>query len=219
MTAALTQRLRDATRDLHTAAERAGLMPALLRGDLPREDYVRLLRNLHALYTTLEDRLERHAGHPCIAPLRVKGLERGAALAADLDALHGSGWQRLPLAAAMRAYCGHLDALAQAETVRLAAHVYVRYLGDLSGGQLLRGIVARSFGLAGEQGTAFYAFGSEADVRALKAALKAGLDSMRCNEAQQVGIVDEARDSFARHVALFEELAPAVQPSRSLPAA
>jgi heme oxygenase len=42
---------------------------------------------------------------------------------------------------------------------------------------------------------------------------------MPCEEAEQTAIVDEARDSFARHVALFEELAPPVQPSTSLPAA
>lgn len=205
----LTQRLRGATRDLHTAAERAGLMPTLLRGELPRADYARLLRNLHALYATLEERLERHAGHPCIAPLRVPGLSRSAALAADLDALHGSAWQRLPLAVAMQAYCRRLDSLTQSRTARLAAHVYVRYLGDLAGGQLLRGIVIRALGLEGERGAAFYAFGSEAEVRALQAALKAGLDRIPCSEPEQGAIVDEARDSFARHIALFEELAPA----------
>jgi heme oxygenase (biliverdin-producing, ferredoxin) len=215
----LTERLRAATRALHVAAERAGVMPALLRGELARERYVLLLRNLHALYASLEQALTQQAAHPCIASLRLSGLERTGALAADLRALHGHAWPLLPVADATLAYCGRLDLLARSTPERLAAHVYVRYLGDLSGGQLLRGIVMRSLGLADGRGVAFYAFGSDENVTELKVALKDGLDRMPCNEVEQAGIVEEARDSFARHVALFEELARPDQPSRSLPAA
>ena len=194
-------------------------MPALLRGELARERYVLLLRNLHALYAALEGALARHARHPCVEPLRLPDLERTDALRADLDGLHGPRWQQLPLTESMGAYCRHLESAVPSTPALLAAHVYVRYLGDLAGGQLLRAIVKRSMGLAGDSGTAFYAFGDEANVRLLKDHVKQGLDRMPCAEPERALIVDEARASFARHVALFEELANADQPSRSLPAA
>ena len=42
---------------------------------------------------------------------------------------------------------------------------------------------------------------------------------MPCDAAEAAAIVDEARDGFVRHIALFEELDRPRQPSSSLPAA
>ena len=43
----------------------------------------------------------------------------------------------------------------------LLAHAYVRYLGDLSGGQIIGGRIKRAYGLKEQQGTAFYDFSSK----------------------------------------------------------
>ena len=40
----------------------------------------------------------------------------------------------------------------------LVAHAYTRYLGDLSGGQILKKIAQRGMGLQGSEGLAFYEF-------------------------------------------------------------
>ena len=42
----------------------------------------------------------------------------------------------------------------------LLAHAYVRYLGDLSGGQIIGGRIKRAYGLQGQEGIAFYDFSS-----------------------------------------------------------
>ena len=65
----LAQRLRDGTRALHTAAERAGVMPAMLRGTLPAAVFWQMQRNLLPIYQALEDGLQQHAAHPLLAPL------------------------------------------------------------------------------------------------------------------------------------------------------
>ena len=63
----------------------------------------------------------------------------------DLDFLHGPAWRsQLGITAACQDYLYHLQHLSVADPERLVAHAYVRYLGDLSGGQQLKGIVARS---------------------------------------------------------------------------
>ena len=59
----LSTRLRQATQDLHGVAERSGMMPSLLRGQLSRRDYTRLLRNLQLIYAALERGLA-HAPAP-----------------------------------------------------------------------------------------------------------------------------------------------------------
>ena len=92
----------------------------------------------------------------------------------------------------------------------LVAHAYVRYLGDLSGGQILRRVVAESLHLADGTGTAFYEFSGDAAVLADR--FRTRLDSIRADETVVEDIVAEARSAFAFHVSLFEELAAA--PSR-----
>lgn len=207
MTVALAARLRTATQDLHRQVERAGVMPDLLHGRLPRADYLALLRNLHAVYDALEAGLSRHAGHAQLAPLCQPGLPRLDALTRDLDQLHGPDWDRqLPLQPAARAYGEHLRALADDRPPLLAAHAYVRYLGDLSGGQMLARIVAQGLQLPPGQGVAFYDFGPPQQVIERAQAFRAALDRLAPDEASAQALVDEALDAFARHRELFEQL-------------
>lgn len=212
----LSLRLADATRASHRAAERAGFMPSLLRGEIAPATYVLFLRNLHALYDALERALETQAGKQVLAPIQARSLFRADVLAADLDHL-APRWSALPVAAAMRAYVVRIETLARAHPALLAAHAYVRYMGDLSGGQLLRDIVRRALGLRDDRGTNFYAFGSDAP-DALKADFRRGLDALPLGTADLDAIVAEAGDAFARHVELFEELA-VVQSADTGPAA
>ena len=204
-TRTLTSRLKDATRELHHVAEHAGGMSALLRGRVDRPQYCVLLRNFHALYAALEAALDRHAALPLVAPVRVPVLYRTVALAADLRVLHGSGWNELPLAAAMQSYVARLEEIARTQPPLLAAHAYVRYMGDLSGGQILRDVVRRALDLEDGAGTAFYTFAG-GDGREVKDGFRAALDALPVDETLTQEIVSEARDAFSRHVVLFEEL-------------
>lgn len=201
----LSERLRAATAARHRAAEASGIMPRLLAGRLDQASYAALLRNLHALYAALEAALDRHADSPYVSPVRLPALYRAPALGHDLDHLWGPGWPRLPLCRSMRAYLERIGALAAGEPRLLAAHAYVRYLGDLSGGQILRKVVARAFGLRDGQGVAFYSFG-EATAETAKARLRAGLDALPLDAAGADALVTEALDAFERHIQLFLEL-------------
>ena len=203
----LSARLREATRSEHARAERSGIMQALLHGRIERIAYHHLLRNLHALYVVLEDALERHAGAPLLEPVRFPEVYRARALQRDLAFLHGARWEALPVAQSMREYAKHLLRLADDCPGLLAAHAYVRYLGDLSGGQLLRGIVARGLHLADGTGTQFYDFGPATDVATHLHAFRNALNALPAGEAAADGIVAEARAAFERHAQLFEQLA------------
>lgn len=206
MSVPLGQRLREATRTLHTEVERSGLMFKLLRGPLQRADYVALLRNLHAIYSALEGALARHAAHPQLSLLPLHTLVRCESLAQDLTHLHGAGWPQLPLVPAAQQYVLHLEALAEQQPLALAAHAYVRYLGDLNGGQALKRVVAQRLALPPDEAVSFYDFGPAEEVAALILRFRQALEQLAADEAQAASLVQEACAGFQRHRQLFEQL-------------
>ncbi len=203
----LTASLREATRALHIEVERAGVMRLLLRGQLGRADYCALLRNLHAIYDALEAGIQTSRNHAGLARLGCTPMFRSAALANDLTLLHGANWAaELTLVPAAVAYAQHL-AMHGSNPMLLAAHAYVRYLGDLSGGQMLARVVAKSLLLAPGEGVRFYDMGSVDDVARLASEFRAGLNLLVDTEASAQKVVDEACAAFVRHRELFEQLA------------
>jgi heme oxygenase len=200
----LAERLRQATQSIHRVAERSGVIRQLLRGQVEQRVYCALLRNLHALYEALEDELDRHAPLPALAAVRFPALFRSAPLAQDLIYLHGCGWTSLPLAQAMQDYVARIRQLGAEQPTTLAAHAYVRYMADLSGGQILGDVVKRALSLHTWDGASFYRF--DGDAMALKAQFRAALDSLPISKLAADDIVVEAQTAFARHVRLFDEL-------------
>jgi heme oxygenase len=204
----LPDSLRTRTRLLHTQLERGPLMRSLLRGQMDRAAYCALLRNLHVIYAALEPALQRHAAHRWVAPLYFPAMFRSHALAEDLVVLHGAGWRAdIEPASAAQQYAEHLREVAERRAGLLVAHAYVRYLGDLSGGQMLKRVVATSLGLADGRGTRFYEFGTAAEVAALAAAFRAGLAALTDDALEVEAIVAEAIESFQMHHRLFDALA------------
>ncbi len=202
----LAQRLRSETRVLHAEAERSGVMRSLLCGELSLASYCLLLRNLLEIYSALEPALIEHAVHPLIAPIHRAELFRSAALEHDLESLHGKDWATsLAIAKTARAYADRLNECSVSEPQRLLAHAYVRFLGDLSGGQILLGIVRNSMKLTGDIGTRFYQFEAPR-AQTLAMQFRSGLDAIAIDDETANLVVDEARWAFSMHARLFEEL-------------
>lgn len=180
----------------------------LLHGRLPLADYRRLLHNLHALYAALEPALLRHRDHPCVAAICFPALFREAALADDLAVLGERPTPAdTPLDPVTLAYRRRLEGLGAHDPTLLVAHAYVRYLGDLSGDQVLARIVAKAHDLAEGRGTRFYQFGPADKVAAHAQALRAGLDAVPVDAASRQRIVDEVRRAFQWHADRFHHLA------------
>lgn len=188
--------LRDATREAHRAAERCRFLRRLLRGDLPASNYAAYLAALLRVYTALEAGLGRHRGHPALARFPWPALRRGDALARDLAALLG------PDASVHverdRSATAYVARLAGADPLRLLAHAYVRYLGDLSGGLLLREHVARF----APDAVAFYTFDG-LDPAQERFVFRARLDELALGPRDAAVVVDEAVVAFEMNTALL----------------
>jgi heme oxygenase len=170
--------LRAATRAVHVRAERSGVIADMLHGRATKTAYALLLRNLLPAYQALETALEHHRTSPGLGPMARRELYRGPALEADLVGLCGADWRSfLPLTPAAERYALSVAAAAEGDGAGLAGHAYVRYLGDLSGGQILKRLLAQSLGLP-ETALSFYDFPHLTDIAAYKRSYIEALDRL-----------------------------------------
>ncbi len=198
-------------------------MAEILRGRADPAGYALLLRNLHPAYATLEAALDRGLEHPALRLLRHPPLYRAEAVAHDLAALAGPDWRNtVPLLPAGVRYEHAVAAASRDGGVRLVAHAYVRYLGDLSGGQILARILARSFRLE-PLPLAFYAFAGDA-IERLTVRVRQAIDLVGADDGGRV--IAEAELAFRLNIALSRAVAlsvagrprpPATQGARAAP--
>jgi heme oxygenase len=210
----LGEMLREATQALHVEAERSGVIGQLLRGGATRQAYALLLRNLWPAYRAMEDGLVRHESSPALRAMVRRELFRVEALESDLDQLAGAGWRdSLSLLPAGARYAERVAAAAENGAGRLVAHAYLRYLGDLSGGQIMKRLLAKSLGL-GADALAFYDFPAIADLSVFKSEYRKAIDGSVGEGLNPVDVVDEAIAGFRLTIALSEAVARACPQER-----
>jgi len=190
------------TKTLHVEAERTGIIRDLLRGEASRYGYILLLRNLLPAYRAMEYGLERHRGSAILGVLARYTFDRAPAIESDLTALCGETWSRdVPLLAAGELYASRVALAAEGDGARLIAHAYTRYLGDLSGGQILQRLLARSLELRPAE-LSFYEFPRCSDLDALKADYRKSLEQAGARVADPRAVVEEGAIAFSLNIDL-----------------
>lgn len=202
----LSHRLRNETKEAHTAAERSGIMRDLLRGKIEKPAYVALLQNLAALYEALESELDKHASNPALSGVDWKVLRRFPSLQHDISAL-GDGSHPSALVPATRAYVERLHALGSSAPQLLFAHAYLRYLGDLYGGQIIKRIVTETFGSESAAAISFYEFENINNLDAFKSTFRSAIDNIAPTAANHDDMVAEALRGYEWHAQIFQQLA------------
>ncbi|ACQ82114.1 Heme oxygenase [Beutenbergia cavernae DSM 12333] len=202
----LSTRLREATRPEHEHAETRGFVTDLMSGALGRDAYVDLATQHHAIYSALEDVESAMAGDAVGATFVFGELARVASLEADLAVLRGPDWRTdVRLLPSTQEYGARIRSAGSAWSGHYLAHAYTRYLGDLSGGQIVRRMLERHYGLADDELT-FYAFPSIAKPKVFKDGYRARIDAAPYSPAEGAEIVAEVRRAFAFNSALFTQL-------------
>jgi len=200
----LASALKERTRALHVRAERSGIIADIVNGRGSRFGYALLLRNLLFAYQQLEAGLDRHRLDPSVLAVARPEIYRSGALASDLAQLCGDNWECvLPLLPAGERYGRRIMMVADHARAGLVAHAYVRYLGDLNGGQIIRRILVRSLGLK-PCCLAFYDFPLIGDMRAFKADYRHAINRSAAEMADLNGVVEEGAIAFQFNIELSE---------------
>ncbi|GIG41477.1 biliverdin-producing heme oxygenase [Cellulomonas phragmiteti] len=204
----LSAALRAGTRQDHEDAERSVFVEHLVGGSLPLAGYVDLAAQQHAVYTALEAAGDRLVAAGTHGDLVFPELVRVPAIEADLTHLLGEDWRtRVRVLPATAAYVARLAAVGD-DLPHYAAHAYTRYLGDLSGGQVLQRMIARHHGLSGA-GVSFYDFPQIHRLKPFKDVYRERLDALDLDAGQRAAVVAEARLAFRLNRAMFADLAAA----------
>ncbi|CAK9783122.1 heme oxygenase-like protein [Cutaneotrichosporon oleaginosum] len=253
----VSELLRKGTQRAHTNAENSDGATALTAGKLEMREYVRWLGLLWRVYDALESGLDAHATNPVLAPTyNPKLLARAPTLAADIRFLlqrmgHDDAPPRpdivptppFPLpaflaevftttAAPLKVYLDRLREISAtpAQAPRLLAHAYVRYLGDLSGGQIIGARLRKAYNLDTLDGRRFYFFDLDGDASAaetgdetvgdrkkklfaVKGWYRDGMDGgVGDAKALKASLVKEANLAFILNTHLFSLITPPPKP-------
>ena len=204
---AFSKELKIGTKKSHSAAENTSFVASFLRGVVSKESYKKLVSDLYFVYSAMEEEVEKLKDHPIIGQLQLSDLNRVNALEQDLRFFYGPIWRSLITPSeACNQYVNRIREVAKNEPELLVGHHYTRYLGDLSGGQILKGIAEKALALGDGQGLKFYDFEIIEDPKAYKAGYRGILDGLPITEHQANAIIVEANYAFRLNMYMFDTL-------------
>ncbi|MGI5454261.1 heme oxygenase (biliverdin-producing) [Streptomyces sp. CA-249302] len=200
--------IRTASHEQHIEAETSSFMSDLLGGRLGVDAYARYTEQLWFVYEALEAGAERLASDPVAGPFIRPELFRLGALERDLEHLRGPGWRTgVSALPATQAYADRVRSCAEQWPAGYVAHHYTRYLGDLSGGQIIRDKAEKTWGFARKgDGVRFYVFEEIANPAAFKRGYRELLDAIHADDLEKQRIVTECKRAFALNTAVFRAL-------------
>ena len=174
--------LKVITHEQHKNAERSLFVKKLLKKEITPYQYYVYLSNQFIMYSALE-KTALSAG----ILIGIREIERTSHISKDLKELEKDhGFKEVPPLNSTIDYVKYIYKISE-DPEKLLAHIYVRHMGDLSGGQIIKRFVPGSGSL--------YQF--DGDVNELKEKVREKLHD---------GLADEAKISFDKIKEFMEEL-------------
>ena len=209
MAVALAGQLREGTKKSHTMAENTGFVACFLKGVVEKTSYRKLISDLYFVYKAMEEEIDRlvQEDHPVIKHIGFKELFRRQTLEKDLEFYYGNNWlDQIKISTSAQSYVNRIRLVANESPELLVGHHYTRYIGDLSGGQILKKIAKKALNLKGDDGLNFYDFKSIEDEKLFKKSYSATLNKIPIDQKIADNIIEEANEAFAYNMNMFREL-------------
>lgn len=203
-----SKEIKEGTKKSHSAAENTKFVASFLKGVLDPEEYRKLITNFWYVYETMEERIQE-TNDPFVKELKQWNvlLFRTAFIQRDLRYYYGPFWRekQIPTEACNK-YCHRINEIAEKDPYLLIAHHYTRYIGDLSGGQILKGIAKKALNPPEGEGLHFYDFPMIEDAKAFKTEYRSTLDNLDLTREQKDALVEEANYAFKLNMDMFNEM-------------
>ena len=198
----LSTELKSGTKKSHSAAENTKFVASFLRGVVDPEEYRKLIANFYFVYRAMEQEIGKN---PIGAVIDDPVLYRTDSLEKDLAYYYGDNWRSIikPTDACQQ----YVNRIYDVDKLLLIGHHYTRYIGDLSGGQILKGIAEKTLpDLPEGEGLHFYDFDEIKDAKAYKNEYRYTLDAIDLDQSQIDAIISEANYAFKLNMYMFDEI-------------
>ncbi|XP_044297217.1 heme oxygenase 1 [Varanus komodoensis] len=215
----LSEALKESTKEVHAEAESTEFMMSFQKGNVSLHEFKLYLASLYYIYLALEEESERNKDNSVYAPVYFPAeLNRTTALEEDLEYFYGPTWRKeIQCHEATQKYVDRIHHVGQYEPELLVAHAYTRYLGDLSGGQILKKVAQKSLHLPSTgEGLSFFNFPGVTNISKFKQLYRARMNSLPMDSATEERILQEAKTSFLLNIEVFKELQRLVSQGRLL---
>lgn len=134
-------------------------------------------------------------------------LNRQSSLEKDMVFYYGDNWkEQITPSPAAQIYINRIREISASEPALLLGHTYTRYMGDLSGGQMLQKVAQSALKLSGYEGTSFYNFEQIPDKKAFKDKYRQALNALPVDDITAEQIVAEANNAFGFNLQMAQEL-------------
>lgn len=196
------ERIKSQSDQAHQSAEQAQFIIDLMDGSLNQGAYLDYLAALKPVYERMEELLRERGRTGVLAHFDHRALDRSEKISADITWLEGALSQstsetRLPaITPYMQALRGDLS------DAQLLAHHYIRYLGDLSGGQAISRLVSRHYQIPAEA-LNFYNFETLGDIVFYKNRYRDLLNLINFSSAEEEEFIDEVLKLYILNQNLF----------------
>lgn len=203
-----SKELKEGTKKSHNAAENTKFISSFLKGVLDPVEYAKLLSNFYYVYQTMEECVSKSTD-PFVKNLQRWNviLFRTAFIERDLRYYYGPMWREQTIPSeACNTYCYRIREVAENDPYLLIAHHYTRYIGDLSGGKILKGIAQKALTPPKGEGLHFYDFPRIDDAKAWKDEYRTVLDGLNFDEQQKNALITEANYAFRLNMYMFDEI-------------
>nr|YP_009293816.1 heme oxygenase [Ahnfeltia plicata]AOM65504.1 heme oxygenase [Ahnfeltia plicata]UAT97180.1 heme oxygenase [Ahnfeltia plicata]UAT97385.1 heme oxygenase [Ahnfeltia plicata] len=207
MSTNLAQQLREGTTKSHSMAENVSFVKSFLGGVVDRKSYRKLVANLFFVYSAIEEEMEKNRENSSIQLIYFPELNRRESLIDDLKYYYGLDWlSKVQPSLATQIYVERIHNIGENQPELLISHAYTRYMGDLSGGQILKKIAQNAMQLSGTAGSSFYDFKDITDDNIFKKQYREALDNVPISDDQANQIIAEANIAFNLNMKMFQEL-------------
>lgn len=207
MSTNLAKQLREGTTKSHSMAENVSFVKSFLGGVVDKKSYRKLVANLFYIYCAIEQEIEKNKDHAAVKFIYFPELFRRPSLIEDLYYYYGSEWfNEIKASSATKLYVDRIHEIGASQPELLIAHAYTRYIGDLSGGQILKKIAVNAMNLQNNLGTSFYDFKKITDDKVFKENYRNALNNIPLSDSQVHKIITEANIAFNLNMKIFKEL-------------
>lgn len=203
----LAKQLREGTTKSHSMAENVSFVKSFLGGVVDKKSYRKLVANLFFIYCAIEQQIEKNKDHEAVKFIYFPELFRQSSLAEDLCYYYGVNWSDYIIpSSATQFYVDRIHSIGTDQPELLIAHAYTRYIGDLSGGQILKKIAINAMDLKNNLGVSFYDFDAIENEKIFKENYRNALNNIPLDDSQINQIIAEANIAFNLNMQIFKEL-------------